>query len=398
MRRAAAHRRRRRPLPAGPGRTSTPRGTRHRVPASPPRTRRTTSCPARAGRAGAHAGRAVGAVRHLARGRRRGPAVLRLAAGQGDRLGRRPGRGDRAAPGGRSASSRSRACKTTTPLLSAHRSTRTGSRRPTSTPERSRQWLEGNRSPEETDHDHHRESSRGTRYSWGGDEHVFVELDEEMSLQANFRAMAITRALREQTGRTGVFDICPANASYQVRYDPDVVDPHALVDRLRRLDDEMGDAHDLPLSTRIVEIPVLYQDPGPRDADAVPGPPPGPEGDRHRVRRPDQRPVRAGRRSSTRTRGSPWFASMVGFVAGLPFLFQMVPRERQLEVPKYLRPRTDTPEADRRPRRLLRLHLLGARGRRLPDVRHHAGADLRPERRSCPTSATSSASSGRATS
>jgi urea carboxylase len=34
---------------------------------------------------------------------------------------------------------------------------------------------------------------------------------------------------------------------------------------------------------------------------------------------------------------------MVGFVAGLPFMFQMVPRERQLEVPKYLRPRTDTP-------------------------------------------------------
>ena len=34
---------------------------------------------------------------------------------------------------------------------------------------------------------------------------------------------------------------------------------------------------------------------------------------------------------------------MVGFVAGLPFLYQMVPRDRQLEVPKYVRPRTDTP-------------------------------------------------------
>ena len=36
-------------------------------------------------------------------------------------------------------------------------------------------------------------------------------------------------------------------------------------------------------------------------------------------------------------------ASMVGFVAGLPFLYQMVSRDRQLEVPKYVRPRTDTP-------------------------------------------------------
>jgi urea carboxylase len=42
--------------------------------------------------------------------------------------------------------------------------------------------------------------------------------------------------------------------------------------------------------------------------------------------------------------GAPWFVSMVGFVAGLPFLFQMVERDQQIEVPKYLRPRTDTPK------------------------------------------------------
>ena len=35
---------------------------------------------------------------------------------------------------------------------------------------------------------------------------------------------------------------------------------------------------------------------------------------------------------------------MVGFVAGLPFLYQMVAAQRQIEVPKYLRPRTDTPK------------------------------------------------------
>ena len=42
--------------------------------------------------------------------------------------------------------------------------------------------------------------------------------------------------------------------------------------------------------------------------------------------------------------GAPWFVSMVGFVAGLPFMYQMVEREKQIEVPKYLRPRTDTPK------------------------------------------------------
>ena len=40
----------------------------------------------------------------------------------------------------------------------------------------------------------------------------------------------------------------------------------------------------------------------------------------------------------------PWFVSMVGFVAGLPFLYQMVESKRPLQVPKYLRPRTDTPK------------------------------------------------------
>ena len=34
---------------------------------------------------------------------------------------------------------------------------------------------------------------------------------------------------------------------------------------------------------------------------------------------------------------------MVGFVSGLPFMYQMVERKRQIQVPKYLRPRTDTP-------------------------------------------------------
>ena len=41
--------------------------------------------------------------------------------------------------------------------------------------------------------------------------------------------------------------------------------------------------------------------------------------------------------------GAPYYVSMIGFVPGLPWCYQMMPRERMLEVPKYLRPRTDTP-------------------------------------------------------
>jgi urea carboxylase len=181
------------------------------------------------------------------------------------------------------------------------------------------------------------------RYSWGGDEHIFVELGEEMSLQANFRAMAIATTLRGERRPDGMLDICPANASYQVRFDPDRLPPEDLERLLREVDEEIGDARGFELATRIVEVPVLYQDPWTHETLM-------------RFRDRHQEPGGTDLEYAARINGfddvegfiaahagSPWFASMVGFVAGLPFLYQMVPRERQLQVPKYVRPRTDTP-------------------------------------------------------
>ncbi|SFW73198.1 5-oxoprolinase subunit B family protein [Amycolatopsis australiensis] len=181
------------------------------------------------------------------------------------------------------------------------------------------------------------------RYSWGGDEHIFVELAESMSLQANFRAMAITTLLKQERP-DGILEICPANASYQVRYDPDVLEPRTLLAQLQDIEKRVGDASDFQLSTRVVEIPVLYQDPWTTETLMR-------FRDRHQD--PDATDIEYAARINGLSgvdefiethSSSPWFTSMVGFVAGLPFMFQMVPRERQLVVPKYLRPRTDTPK------------------------------------------------------
>jgi urea carboxylase len=180
------------------------------------------------------------------------------------------------------------------------------------------------------------------RYSWGADEHLFVEVSEEMSLQAYFKATAIVTALRERRPE-GVLDICPANAALQVRFDPDRLEPQRLESLLREIEEEVGDAHDFALETRIVEIPVLYDDPWTNETLM-----------RFRDRHQDPEATDlefaarvndiAGVQAFVDAHSSaPWLASMVGFVAGLPFLYQLVPRERQLEVPKYVRPRTDTP-------------------------------------------------------
>jgi urea carboxylase len=180
------------------------------------------------------------------------------------------------------------------------------------------------------------------RYTFGGDEFVFAEISEEMSLDAFFKGTAITRELQRRK-ITGVTEICPANASYQVRYDPDVIAPDALVALLRSIENEVGEA-ELDIDTRIVEVPVLYNDPWTHETLM-------------RFRERHQDPASTDLEYAARINGkrdvdefiaahagSPWFVSMVGFVAGLPFMYQMVERDRQLQVPKYLRPRTDTPK------------------------------------------------------
>lgn len=181
-----------------------------------------------------------------------------------------------------------------------------------------------------------------TRYSFGGDEHIFVEVDEEMSLDAFFKSLSMTNAVRD-SGLKGITEICPANASFQIKFNPDIIAPDDLLAELKKLESAAAEA-DKTLTTRVVEIPVYYQDPWTHETLM-------------RFRERHQDPSGTDLDYAAKINGfasagdfikahhaNPWFVSMVGFVSGLPFLYQLVERERQLEVPKYLRPRTDTPK------------------------------------------------------
>ena len=90
-----------------------------------------------------------------------------------------------------------------------------------------------------------------TRYSFGGDDHIFAEVDEEMSLEAFFMSLSMTNAVRD-SGIAGVTEICPANASYQIKFDPDQISPEDMLAELKRLEHSAEHAEPV-LKTRIVE-------------------------------------------------------------------------------------------------------------------------------------------------
>ncbi|MGB8811826.1 MAG: allophanate hydrolase subunit 1 [Paracoccaceae bacterium] len=180
------------------------------------------------------------------------------------------------------------------------------------------------------------------RFTFGGDEHIFAEVSEEMSLEAFFTSLSLTNAVK-QARIKGVTEICPANASFQIKYDPDQIKPNDLLRELQSMEGAASKS-DATLKTRIMEIPVYYQDPWTHETLM-----------RFRERHQDPSATDLEYAAAVNGLGTvenfieahssqPWFVSMVGFVAGLPFLYQMVERKRQLQVPKYLRPRTDTPK------------------------------------------------------
>ncbi|PAF50396.1 allophanate hydrolase [Helicobacter sp. 13S00401-1] len=180
----------------------------------------------------------------------------------------------------------------------------------------------------------------GFRYSLAGDEFIFVEIQEDMSLEAFFKALEITNKLKALK-LPGIIDICPANASYQVRYNPDLLDGRRLLKILKDYERDLK-LDSINLDTRIIEVPVFYNDPYTKEIVM-----------RFRDRHQDpsltdiEYTAKINNLPSVESliekhSANPWMVTMVGFVAGLPWFYQMVDKKDQIEAPKYLSPRTDT--------------------------------------------------------
>ena len=180
-----------------------------------------------------------------------------------------------------------------------------------------------------------------TRFSFGGDEHLLCECSEHMSFEAFFKAINSVRMIREANIK-GILEVCGGNAAYLVKFDPDLIHPDSLLETVKDLE-KKASRSTRTIKTRIIEVPVFYDDPWTKKTMHV-------FRDRH------QEPSMTDLEYAAKLNGletveefinmhhsSPWFVSQVGFVCGVPWLYELVSRESQIEVPKYVRPRTDTP-------------------------------------------------------
>jgi len=183
----------------------------------------------------------------------------------------------------------------------------------------------------------------GSRASFGGDEFIFVEVATDMDLEATLRVLSLTDAVRVLQ-MTGITDICPAHVSYMLRVDPDVLDPRDVMDAVAAIHQEKAQESRLAIQSRIIEMPIFYQDPWSHEVLM-----------RFRDRNHD--PSVTDIEYCARINGFSTvqefvdahssrlhIATFMGFMPGNAECFQLVPPHMQLEAPKYLRPRTDTPD------------------------------------------------------
>ena len=175
-----------------------------------------------------------------------------------------------------------------------------------------------------------------------GEEFLTIEFSEEMRLSSNLIATATARSIMNQDVE-GIIEAYPSNATLMLRFDPESLDRDVLIEKVEAQIEKETARPQHVTQTRMIELPIWFDDPLTNEAIM-------------RFRPNHQDPSVDDLTYCARINGfdtneafieqyysAPWLVSNVGFVAGVYESYQLVPRERQIQAPKYLRPRTDTP-------------------------------------------------------
>lgn len=94
-----------------------------------------------------------------------------------------------------------------------------------------------------------------------GDTHLLLEIGQpELDLVLRFRAHALMQAL-EARSVEGIIDLTPGIRSLQVHYQPETLSLEQLLDLVASLWDAVCSAQDLKVPSRIVHLPLSWDDP-----------------------------------------------------------------------------------------------------------------------------------------
>lgn len=101
-----------------------------------------------------------------------------------------------------------------------------------------------------------------------GDKHVLVEFGENvLDLNLRFRIHALMTSLHGQA-HDGILELSPGVRSLQIRYDSRVIDQRALVRVVAATDDSLSDIRTMRVPSRVVYLPMAYEDAATLDAVA----------------------------------------------------------------------------------------------------------------------------------
>lgn len=193
-----------------------------------------------------------------------------------------------------------------------------------------------------------RDGKPSITYRSAGDRALLVEYGEmEFDLTLNFFMLGVDAALRGSRPE-GIVETAPGFRSILVAYEPAVLAVSDLVDHLRGVHDSLQDEHGMTLPSRLVHLPIAFDDSQSREAV-----------DRYRrTIRKDAPNTEGGTNIDYIVRyngfgdreelyaavlGSEQWTAFIGFFPGLPFTFPLDPRETVF-VPKYNPTRTWTAE------------------------------------------------------
>lgn len=174
------------------------------------------------------------------------------------------------------------------------------------------------------------------RYSFAGDDAIFVEMSRDFDLVTNFKIQAICKSITEEAV-PGFIEAYPGNTAYMVLLDPEAVSPDHLLGKMRKIESRMSEL--IPFESRLIEIPVLYNDPW-TIACAKEFPSNHQDPSVTNIEYVAQLNGMSVPELIKAHSHSQYLVTMKRFLPGSLCLYQMVDRSQALSCPKYLVPRS----------------------------------------------------------